>query len=513
MNKKQLIINLLANIVSFSSSLLISFFLTPYLIATLGKEAYAFYPMSNNFVGYLTIITLALNSMASRFITVEIAKKNLKKAKEYFSSVFYSNILLAIILIIPMTIIVIRINSFLNVPDGMVRQVQILFALIFISMIISIFTSVFGVATFAMNKLDMKSGAEIILGIIKILLYIVLFSVFTPSLVFIGIVAVLQSIINLLIQIFFTKRLLPDFNLSFSYFNFKFVKELLASGVWNSLNSLGSQLLLGVTLLLTNMFIGASSAGEIAIIQTMPHFISSIISMLFSVFMPRITLVYAQNSNNKLINEVVFSQKIIGLMSTTPILLVMIFGTEFFSLWVPDQDALKLQELSILTLIPLIVHANMWTIYGLNIVLNKVKIPSIVLIFTGLLSIIVTIGILVFRIESIYVILVISAVFNISYYLGFIPIYASKQLNIRFLVFYNHIVKSLLFSILFIFIGGYIKSNIYIDSWIGFFLWGGLFGIVGILMNSAIILDKYEFNKIILLTKQIVLRKIKFHNK
>src|SRR5699024_453283 len=130
-------------------------------------------------------ITLALNSMASRFITIEIAKRNYSRAKEYFSSVFYSNVLLAFILSLPMIVIVYKINSFLNVPSDLVKEVKILFALVFIAMIITIFTSVFGVATFAKNRLDLKSYGEIVQSIIKISLYIALFSFFKPSLIFI----------------------------------------------------------------------------------------------------------------------------------------------------------------------------------------------------------------------------------------------------------------------------------------------------------------------------------------
>lgn len=502
MGKKQLIINLFANIVSFSSSLIISFFLTPYLISTIGKEAYGFYPMSNNFVGYLMIVTLALNSMASRFITIEIAKRNYRRAKEYFSSVFYSNVILAFVLSIPMILIVCNINTLLNVPSDLVNQVKLLFALVFIAMIVSIFTSVFGVATFAKNRLDLKSYAEIIQGIVKIGLYIALFSIFTPSLIFIGVVALIQSLMNLLMQIFFTKKLLPDFQLKISLFDYRTVKELLASGVWNSFNSLGSQLLLGVTLLLTNIFIGASSAGEVAIVQTMPHFISSIISMLFSVFMPRITLVYAENSPVKLVDEVVFSQKVVGIMSTIPILLVMIFGKDFFILWVPDQNATQLQTLSVLTLIPLVVHANMWTVYGLNIVLNKVRVPSLMLIFTGFLSTLVSVSILAFYYKSIYVILIVSALFNVLYYLGFIPLYASKQLSINYNMLYSHIFKSIIFSIIFVAVGFYLKGYIMINSWVDFFFWGGLFGIIGLFLNAIMILRNSELDKLVTIIKQ-----------
>ena len=79
-SKKQLSINLIANVAAYSVNIIISFFMTPYLIRVLGKEAYSFYPIANNFVQYMGIITVALNSMASRFITIELAKGNDYKA-------------------------------------------------------------------------------------------------------------------------------------------------------------------------------------------------------------------------------------------------------------------------------------------------------------------------------------------------------------------------------------------------------------------------------------------------
>ena len=44
MNSRQLHINMLANIVSYSVNLIISFFLTPFIINVIGKESYSFYP-------------------------------------------------------------------------------------------------------------------------------------------------------------------------------------------------------------------------------------------------------------------------------------------------------------------------------------------------------------------------------------------------------------------------------------------------------------------------------------
>ena len=85
MSNKQIGINMVAQIISFSSNLLISFVLTPFLINNLGKETYSFYPIVNTFIMYMSIVTGALNTMASRFVTISILKGETGEAEKYFA--------------------------------------------------------------------------------------------------------------------------------------------------------------------------------------------------------------------------------------------------------------------------------------------------------------------------------------------------------------------------------------------------------------------------------------------
>ncbi len=70
---KQMSINIIASIVSFAVTIGINFFLTPYLVKELGSDAYGFIGLANNFVQYGTIITMALNSISGRFISISIS--------------------------------------------------------------------------------------------------------------------------------------------------------------------------------------------------------------------------------------------------------------------------------------------------------------------------------------------------------------------------------------------------------------------------------------------------------
>ena len=125
MNNKNLFINMISNIISFGVAFGISFFLSPYLIGTVGADAYGFYPLANNFVTYAQLLVIALNSMAIRYITIKMVEGNKEEVNIYYSSIFYANIILSVILAIPLSGIVIFINNRLHLKNFMSNKFRL----------------------------------------------------------------------------------------------------------------------------------------------------------------------------------------------------------------------------------------------------------------------------------------------------------------------------------------------------------------------------------------------------
>ena len=167
---KQSAINLIAQIVMFGVNLCISFFLVPYITEVIGVDAYGFVGLANDFVSYAQIITIAINSMASRFITIKIHEGEKEEASKYYSSVVIANIILSIILGIIGIVFVIFMQHFVNIPDNLLLDVKLLFALMFANFIISILTSTFSVATFCTNKLYLTSIKTIFSQILRVVI-------------------------------------------------------------------------------------------------------------------------------------------------------------------------------------------------------------------------------------------------------------------------------------------------------------------------------------------------------
>ena len=88
-----------------------NFFLSPYIVETLGEEANGFTQLANNFVNYASLITVALNSMAGRFITLHYYKGNKEESNKFYSSVLIANLAIICFLIIPAAILLLKLEK------------------------------------------------------------------------------------------------------------------------------------------------------------------------------------------------------------------------------------------------------------------------------------------------------------------------------------------------------------------------------------------------------------------
>lgn len=503
-SNKRLFINLSANIVSYSANILIAFVLTPFLINTLGKETYSFYPIANNFVAYMCILTNALNSMSSRFVTVAIVKGQIEDSKKYVSSILFSNMIMGAILLIPMVAIVVFLDCIMNVPVNIVASIRILFSLVFASMLVNIVSSVFGVATFVKNRIDLRSAMQLVSGLLKIVLFYTLFKFFTPTIVYVGVVALAVAISESLFQQHYFKRLLPEINISPRYFSQKHIKTILASGSWNSVNAIGSLLLTSSSLIMANIIYGAASGGIYSIVNTVPIFINGVISMLVGVFAPTVTYSYAKENKAELLHDMEKAQSMIGFFSCSVLVVFLCLSRQFFMLWTPAEDAEQLFRLSAITVIPHFFIGCLWSITNLNIAANKVAKPAILQLILGILNVLIVVALSQIWDTSLVTICVVCTSLTLVLVLFFLPLYAASYLNVSWLTFYKVVFRMLIGTTILIALFSVTTMPLHLDSWFSIMSVGVLMGIVALAVNFLFMFNKQmKHNMIIKLKNKI----------
>lgn len=238
-SNKRLTINIVANCIAFAVNFIISFFLTPYIVENVGKETYGFLALGNNFVNYVSLITIALNSMASRFITIRIQKKEFDSASKYFSSVFLANLLICLVIAIPLALVIIFMQNIVDISNENIADVKILWTFLFINIGIDLISSVFAISAFAKNRVDLSAKANIVASIAKAMVVILCYTFFKPYIFYMGIATVIYSIVTLILNIRYYKKLTPEVKIEKKLFSKNCIKELISSGIWNTVSRVG----------------------------------------------------------------------------------------------------------------------------------------------------------------------------------------------------------------------------------------------------------------------------------
>ncbi len=508
MNKKRIVINMTAQLLAFAVNLLLGFILVPVIEAMI-PNAYGFTDIANKFVQAAQIVVSALNTMASRFITVQIHQGNEEEANQYFSSVFFANVLMALVFMLPALFVVVYLGNIFQMPAGAsLPDVQMLFFFIFLNFLISIITSVFGVATYSRDRLELSSIATILGEVTRLAFLLAAYMFFRPYLWYVGCASVASTVIQAIANVIYTKKLLPEMSLQRRNFRWGKVKELVSLGAWNSVTRLGQLLLNGLSTSIANIMISAAAMTTISIATQVPVMISNLMGTIAGVFNPQMTIAYAKNDKKQLLEIIASADRIMIFIISIPIAFVTVFGRTFFRLWIgKTQSPDELYILALLNVGTLFVSASIQVLYHVFLITKKVKLNSIVILLSGVATVATVFVLLNTTNLGMYAIVGVTTFYGLLRNLLFTPLYAARCLQVKWHTFYGDIFLGLISIGAICLVALPFELLIEIDGWVKLFAVGVVAGVLALAVNFLVVLRKSE--------RQMVLEKVmaKLHRK
>lgn len=492
---RQLAINMLSSFVAFAVNLGINFFLSPFVVRKLGIEAMGFLRLSSDIIGYTTIITIALNSMAGRFITISYQQGKIDEANKYFSSVFFSNLLLSIIVVLFLFVFLFNLESFFEIPTHLVLDVKLLFILSILTTVVGLLTNVYGVATFIKNRLELSSIRQIVGNVLRGSSIVFLFSCFPAHLWYYGVTGVIMTVYVSYTNFRFCSYLTPEFYLSHQNFEWLKVVELIKSGVWNLVNKLGAIMGHGFDMIIANVCISATAMGVFSISKSIPLILLGMFGMISGVFAPIFTQLWAQQKKSELQAEFLKSIRICGFFANVPLTCLFVFGDSFYRLWLPGQDAKLLQILTIIGSFNYIISMPLEPLWNIFTITNKLKYSTLMLVSLNVL-IFATLMLAILFVESpLHRLLILagaSTVWNNLKNLFFLPLYGAYCLGVPRYLFYRPLMKSILSFAITCLICLPLRKLINVTDWIDFIYVIIITMFFCTILNTLIILNKTD---------------------
>ena len=490
--RKKKALNIIGVFLLVAINTLINFLLTPFITENLGVEANGYITLANNFITFFALVSAAFNSMAGRFILVAHYQNDSTAARGYYSSVYFGNIVIAIVLAVPACAIVFFLPSIISIEGISDYDAQSLFAIVFANFFVGLIFPQWDCATYVTNTLYLRSLKNAFVSLVRALTIMLLFWLFLPHVQFVALGGLVSALIGLAIAFGFKSLLLPCLRVELSGFSYSKARELVSSGIWNSVSQCGNLLLEGLDLLIANIFISAVASGILSVAKILPNMVNQIIGNIVTTFGPSITRLFAEGDYDGIVDETRNNMKIIAVLSSLPTGIAIAFGDDFFSLWVPSQDAELLTQIMALTLVGVFISGIAKCTVNIFGALNHLKTNSLVVIVSGLFNTMIVLAMLSFTDLGLFAIAGVCSIVTLTRELGFTAPYSARLLGKPWYTFYAPMFKGVACLFVCAVASNLIAGAFSANNWLSLIIAMFASAAVSLALELALLLNKRE---------------------
>lgn len=378
--------NLFYNAISLIAYVFIGVFYTPYLVKNLGLSAYGILPIALAINQYVGVLTNSLTSALTRFYTISIQNGNNQDAAKYLNTSFAAIFVIIVLLILPLWFLLRNIENIFSIPYELIETSKSLFLFTMLSFFLSMFSSVFNIILYAINRLDLLNIINIVRVSSKFILIILLFSIIDTDIKYVGLASLITEVFLLLFSIWAFYRFSHEsITINLSHFNFVAFRSVAIMSVWTIVHQLGDMGVYRIDTLLVNIFWTSKESAVLGAFGELGNYIVMATSVISSLFGPLILAAYSKSDHTEVIELALDRSLSVGVLVAVMIGLICGFSTIILKVWMNEEIVFYKNWLYIkLALVPFYAAASIFPF--VSRARNKVRFPAIMTIVLGFLN-------------------------------------------------------------------------------------------------------------------------------
>lgn len=332
---KQLVSNTFFNILNLGVNILTAFFLTPFVIHSLGDRMYGVWTLVGTFIGYYGFLDLGVSSAVSRYLTKSIGEKQPENINVVASTALILFTGISLIGLIVTFIGVILCPLFVANKSDIVTF-QIIFSLLGVSVSISFTSRVFGGVLFAYLRSDLCFIVQIITCLLRVALtYQVLLLGY--KLIAIASVTFFISLLDNALVILISLKLFPHITYFGRYFNKETVKSLLSYGSYTIISQLADILRFNVDNLVITIYLGVACVTPYSIAFQIIRYFTFIVGAVSSAMKPVFSIYDGANDYESIREKYIFGMKLTSTFALFLGINMILYGNPFIVRWVGKE--------------------------------------------------------------------------------------------------------------------------------------------------------------------------------
>jgi len=355
---------------AFAFNVGVSFFLSPFIVHRLGNTAYGIWVLLGSLVGYMGLLDLGVRGAVMRYVARHHARREDDEAGRIASSglvIFGATGLLALSISAVIAAVVERI---FRIPAGIVPVARAVVLIGGLNIAASLISGVFGGTVTAMQRFDLSSITEIVVGVIRTAAIVVALYAGT-GLLGLALVQLAATLLLGATQYAITRRLYPQLKLRLRGVDRTRITTIMTFSIFSTLLQVSGLLIFSLDSVVIGTALPVAMITFFAIAASLTDYTRAILSALSQTITPRASALDGAGESAEL-ERVIVRTAAQATYVVLPITVTFIVrGQSFLGLWMgPSYAGPSGQVLTILS-VALSFAAARQVVAGATIGLNR----------------------------------------------------------------------------------------------------------------------------------------------
>lgn len=463
--KSQMKTGALISYFNMALNMLVSIFLTPFLISSLGDGEYGVYKVMQSFAGQLSILSFGISALVVRNIVYYNTRKEQRQKENFmFMALLITYILASLILFVGAGMLFavepMLGNSF---SRGEVILAKKLLVLLVVNVAVSVVADSYNGIILAYEKFGIKNAVQTFRIVLRVVLLVFLLKCGVKA-IGVAIVDVILSLLSLLFAITYNKLKLKE-KAKFYFWDKETFKLCISFSLSIFLQAIVNQVNQNVDSIILGVMTNASTVTLYSLALTLYTSFNSVVSVISDMGGPKATRLVAKGADgDELTNFVIRYGRVQFMIAGLVITGFILFGKNFLELWM-GKEYIEAYEITLILIVPVVIPLIQGASTAILNAMLKITVRSIILFCMCIINVIASV--IMVRIWG-----YIGAAYGtaLSLVVGhgiFLNIYMSKKIHLNITKMFKGIFvgvfKAMLFSLL---IG--LCLNFVSDTFLGF---------------------------------------------
>lgn len=381
-------INILAGWFAHLFTVLIGFFLMPYILGTVGEAQYGAWVFINAIAGYSGVIYGGFGTTICRYVSDLSARKEWDRLNQMVSSiqaVYCGTGLLAFLL----TVCIAWWTGGLTKWQALsLSEIRVAILIVGATIGLGMIGSVYGGVLIGLQRLDIKRGIEIAVGLLRLVLTIIClqeqFGLITLALIFFA-----TTFFEHLISAIYVYRLLPSSSIAPWKFNKSALQECFGFSAYNAVGLISEYLIYFTDTIIIGVVLGPLAVVPYQIGLRIAQMIQIPLTQVGEVILPRAGELHARHDHAGLADVVVRTMGLLFLISAGFMIGSAYFGELLITTWIGKSYPVSAWVMTLLVgaqVIAMPMDIARKALLGSGIV----RFPSLIQLFEALINLVLS---------------------------------------------------------------------------------------------------------------------------